>query len=295
MKKSFLPEFAALVLLNFAALYGFMIAMRALFETLFESSRFAPEVGAALSVLFLPPFFAVGGHFVYDLFTLFFFTASLAFLSRRRWIPFYIAIALGFINKETMCLIVIPFAVYLWDRLPRKRLLTHLGAQVILFAGLRLVIVLLLDPDRPTGPHDDFIRDYFSYNLIHAWNSRLLYDWVSVATIVGLVILVMRAFGRSPQLLRAGALMSLPLCGGFLIGGMWKEIRVFYEVFPIFFLLGYASSLEILGLQVRVRSDQEAGRLLGNRLPPDLGWSLAAVALGVMAMVVVYYGLAKKF
>jgi hypothetical protein len=295
MDKRFLPEFSVLVLINFAALYGFMVSMRYLFETLFEAGDFTPEIGSAMSVLLLTPFFQRGGHFVYDMFTLCFFAASLVFLCRQRWVPFYLSIVLGFVNKETMFLISIPFVAYLWERLPRRQILVHLAAQLSLFVGIRIVLMMLYNPERPIGPHDNFLRDYFARNLSEIWKSHFLYEWVSIASFSVIAFLVMKGFGRRPLLLRSAALMTLPLFVGYLIGGYWREIRVFYEVFPVFFLLGYATALELLGIEVRVRAGQQGGPILRNRLSAELSWIVLAASVGALAMTIVYFALAKAF
>ncbi len=97
------------------------------------------------------------------------------------------------------------------------------------------------------------------------------------------------------MLLRSAALVALPLGVGFLMGGMWSEIRVFYEVFPVFFLLAYVNLLDGLGFEVRVRPDQQGGAILANRRMADLAWLTGATSVGGMAVAVVYVGLSAKF
>ena len=245
--------------------------------------------------MLLPPFFKTGAHFIYDILCLAFFAASLLFLCREKWVPFYLCIALGFINKETMCVVSIPFVIFMWKKLPRKQLLAHLGVQLALFVGIRIVLLALYDPPRPIGPFDGFLRPYLSRNLLHIWKSRILYDWSSLVSVSLIAILVLRSFGKRPLLLRAGALIIAPLFAGYVKGGLWGEIRVFYELFPVFFLLGYASSLELLGADVRVRAGQYGGPILWNRRSADWSWVLFAVSVGVFALAVVCVALATNF
>lgn len=251
----FALELALIIGLDFLSLFAFMLALRALFATLFAASRWVAGLAPVFAALTLPLLFANGTHFFYDLPALCLFAAALLFLKRREWRFMYPCLAAGMLNKETMVLLTLVFAVYFWDRMPRRLLARHVLAQLGLALLLRGLAVGLSQPAGAFDPKNNYLRDYFETNLLAIWNSPLLYDARLLAACLFLGALVVWRWSDKPVLLRRGCIVLLPLFAGYLRGGLWGEIRIFYEVFPILAVMAYHSLVSWIGLPLEPRED----------------------------------------
>jgi hypothetical protein len=188
-------------------------------------------VWAALGV---EAFMLVFFHFAkaYDLSTAMFVAFALGALARGKFKTFYTIYAVSCLNRETMFLITVFFAVYYFWRMGVIEYLFGLGCQGVAFIGVRLFITMLYadNPGRPVwfGPLQ-VLADYLAQPL-------------QSLALIGLCVLigcfVARHWARKPLFLRWALIVILPLqIVLHLALGMAFEIRVFAEVFPVVWVL----------------------------------------------------------
>jgi hypothetical protein len=236
--------FLLAAIVDFALLIGFTFIMRALCRRVLRYGEFGSAAGALLSLFVLPVFFAQGTHYIYDFGALTLCAAMFLAMSRAAWAAYLVLFALAMLNKETAVLMIIPFAVYGWTVLPKKKWLLFAGAQVIIAAAVRAVLYYyyLNTPGVPMCADD-------SFNFWNMWEADGLYLFNFLVPRLFIMLVVLANFFEKPLLLRAGALLTIPLFIGYVIGGQWGEFRVFYEVYPILFLLAYSTFMRWLGFE----------------------------------------------
>jgi hypothetical protein len=239
----YLTEYVVAIPLLFVTLLAFPYALRRLFCSLYDSSR-AAFLAPILAVALLPAFFFDRGtHYLYDFASLSLFTWALACLAGRRWPAFYVAFTLGLLNKETMVLATLAFALAEWRAMPRRRLFAHVGGQVAIVAAIQAAL------------HAAFRRNpggSVEWHLVK--NMRLLRAPPPAASIVLLacvVVLVLARFGDKPIFLRRTLVALAPLAVTALFFGVYGEIRAFYEAYAVVFLLAFDSASRAIGLPLR--------------------------------------------
>lgn len=236
----FSTELLIVLFVEYVAILGFLIVLRRMTGVFLGYGPALQVIASLMCGLLLPLFFKHGAHLVYDLPALLFFAAGLLLLAERRWLPFYTVFVLGLLNKETMALMAVVFAATAWGDLTREKFLRHLSAQLSLTVLTRALAVWASEPAGPLRA-TSYLRDYLLDNLGRIWSSPVWYDYQSVAAIVFFGLLVIWDWPSKPRFLRRSMIVAIPLSIGYLRGGAWGEIRVFYEVFPIVFLLGFHS------------------------------------------------------
>ena len=168
----------------------------------------------------------------YDLSTAMFVSFALGLLVRGKFKEFYSLYAVSCLNRETMFLISIFFAVYYFGRMNVIRYLFGLVCQGISFIGVRFFVTTFYadNPGRPVwfGPLQ-VLADYLAQPL----QSLAL---IGLCALIG--YFVARCWKQKPVFLRLVLVMILPLqIVLHLALGMAFEIRVFAEVFPIVWVL----------------------------------------------------------
>jgi len=165
-------------------------------------------------------------------------------LQRERLGAFYLVFVLGCFNKETMILATLVFALVQKERMPRSSLWRHLLVQVAVFAavewGLRHAFA-----HNPGGG----VEWHLAKNLRLM---RVPPTPESLTLLVAGAVLTLSRFGRKPAFLRRSAVsIAVPLLVSYLFLGIYGEIRVFCEAYPILFLLAFQNASEALGFPLR--------------------------------------------
>jgi hypothetical protein len=182
-----------------------------------------------LVLLVLPIFFHSGTRYIYDFPALALFTLGFACMLRQGWKSYYLIFAIGLLNKETMVLLMVPFALLFYKTMSRKRFWIHTAAQLLLFVLLRGWIGLIYG----NNPGGNFEFHFFG-------NVRLLADlWTPerIIALLAIVLLVFYRFREKPVVLRKGLITLIPFAILTLFFGCIGEIRAMYEVYPIVALL----------------------------------------------------------
>ncbi|NLG29122.1 MAG: hypothetical protein GX557_14520 [Chloroflexi bacterium] len=255
----YLTEYATAVVLMYAALLGFLFALMRLTRALYRAPEGVEFCVGIAAVWILPVFFVKGTHYIYDLPQLLIFTVLLLSLARHRWGLFYAVFLVGLYNKETTVLATLIFAVYLWDRMPRARMLGHLVAQGAMFAVTKLLLWWLFRSN-PGSVVENHL-------WINVYNGLLRpHDLNSVVTVAALAGLVAYGYARKPALLRRALVIAAPMGLLYAVFGTYGEIRVFYELLPIVLLLSLPTLGRIVGVDICTR---ELGS--GSAAPREVG------------------------
>ena len=201
-------------------------------------------------------------YFMYDYPNLFLFSACFLFLYQRKWTLFYVLFALTCFSKETA--ILLPFVFFLNRREPQFRnrfwrhffgqsaiwviitiflryVFRHNPGQLVEFQLLKRNIPIVLDP-----------ASYFQFDAL------LLPRDLNLLLIALLAVLVCRNWKKKPLFMRKSLAILIPLVGLGFFFGIIDEMRIYYEVVPIVFMLCLPTIQQIY--KVRYGTDDlEAG------------------------------------
>ncbi len=169
---------------------------------------------------------------VYDLSTAAVFAFSLGFLARQKFGNFYALYPIGCLNRETMFLLTAFFAVHYFWRMRTAGYLLGLAYQGSAFAGIRLVITKIFE-DNPGQPFY-----FWPLRVLTDYASRPIETAVLILVVAVLAYAVVRRWSEKPVFLRSACLvLGSLLIVLHLAMGMAFEIRVFAEVYPVFWVL----------------------------------------------------------
>lgn len=285
-RPGFVPEFLLFIALQVGFVFAFAVLLRRQLRGLYDSPGKAADLAPLLALFLAVPIYSFAAYH-YDLAQLFFFTAALYTLSTRNWRWFYALVILGFLNKETMCLITVAFAATQWGKMPRRDLLLHLGAQMGIFLGLRGLILYSFDPSQPVGPRDNALRDYLLVNLGELARSDIFASFTLQMALIFSLAMILRHFWTGPVFLRRASILFIPFAAAYLKGGFWGEVRVMAELFPVAFTLFFGGVLETVGRPLTVTSEQRNPIRLPGK--PEwveyLAWLVALMALGALLLL----------
>jgi hypothetical protein len=245
---AFVTEYAIAMVVLFAILAAFPFALRRLFRALYDAPGHS-HVAPLLATLLLPGFFFDRGtHYLYDFSTLLIFTLALAFLAEERLGLYYLVLVLGAVNKETIVLMILVYAVVRWDRSPRRVLVRHVVAQVVIVGSVLWALNRAF-----SGNPGNASEWHLAKNL------RLMLTLPSVASLLALAsasLLVFVRPGDKPEFLRRALIVLPPLVVTYVCLGIYGEIRVFYEAYPILFLLAFHNGSAALGKPLSLRGER---------------------------------------
>lgn len=271
-------EFVIAFLIMLAALLGYLLVLRDLFETFFESPREFVWTVPLMALLLLPPFFRYTS-FVYDFPALFFFALGLSLMVRRRWTAYLLVFLVSCLNKETTILLTLVFWLNfrkgeLPDRQFRGLLLLQIGGFILTKAALGYVY-----QGNPGGTLEFHLIDH---------NIDLLkpYDPSTALAYLVLFLLLTYRWREKPLFLRRALWIAAPLFGLTLFLGFFDELRDYYELFPIMLLLVAHSFGSIIGLDVATRSKIPTGSAPSSLPQVPVLTAVAAVGVAVLLAAV---------
>lgn len=247
-EKDSLVEYAIALGLMYAALVGFVFALRSLCLTLYETPPEGANLAALLAVSGLPLLFRYYSY-LYDLPCVLFFTLGLAFMAKRRWLPFLAIFLIGALNKETTLLLSVVFVLHFMPlgpsaRMDRKTFVRLLAAQAFLFLAVKTVLTFAFR-DNPGGTVEFHLLDH---NLPLLKDYLLPYGPAPLVVALVLALLFFARLGEKPLLLRHGLVLLPILLGLTTVLGYFDEWRDYYEAYPIVVLLAFANIAALAGI-----------------------------------------------
>lgn len=229
-----LTEYALALLVLFLSLQGFLWSLRYLFNSLYPAPRIYADIACVTALAALPYCFKYYSH-LYDFPTLFLGTLAMGLMYNKHWVRYLMVFVLACLNKETAILLVLLCAVYYRQHRHTAPYKIRLVLQVIIFLCIKsvLTVIFLHNPGSIMEMH------LFDHNLqlFKLYPPVTIVIWLAIGT--ALAFLVFYRISQKPRFLRDAMGMCIPLGLGILLFGFADELRVYYEVFPVIFLLAF--------------------------------------------------------
>lgn len=247
-RQKWYPEYNVECCLALALIYlsllGFMMVFRNLLKALYLTPGWVADMLPVIAILILPIFFHAGTHYVYDFPALFFFTLLLLLLLRKNWTYFYPSFILAILNKETMILISLIFAIHFFSRMSKSHFYFHLLTQCGIFLLLKSILFMIYK-NNPGVLFEFHLKEniYYFYAL---------YNYGYVAAMIVLMLLIFYKYSEKHIFLRNSIIIMIPLLVLHLFFGLLPEIRVYYEIYPVLLLLICHTMADIIKVKFEV-------------------------------------------
>jgi hypothetical protein len=245
-------EFLVVRTLLFACLVGFAFSLRRLARLTLALSGLELDVVPVAAFLVLPGMYGYGSM-LYDLPALLLFTLGLVLIAGRRFSLYLVVFFLAVLNKETAILLSFVWGMDALRRRRPGRVAGGLAVQVVMWAAVRGLVVWLHrgNPGEELALHlfrnidvMRAVRNYFLFRPVNAW----------LAAPTGLNVLYLAALvwglfalRRAPRFLRDAFWIAPFLFVLAMFFGNVDEMRVYYELFPVLFLVLIRSAYALLG------------------------------------------------
>jgi hypothetical protein len=165
------------------------------------------------------------------------FTLGLLALRRRAWPAYYAVFALGTLNRETTCFLVLAWALTAWRREGWRSLVAHAAAQLAIWVAIKATLAQVFAANPGAGlyewSHAGGHRFHLETNLRFALNPANWPYWWSGLGFVWLPALFFWRRVTDPAAQRLLLLIIPFLAGMFLVGNLY-ELRIYAELLPVF-------------------------------------------------------------
>jgi hypothetical protein len=237
-----LTEYAIALLALFLSLQGFIWSLRYLFNSLYPVPRIYADITCVAALAALPYCFKYYSH-LYDFPTLFLGTLAMGLMYNKQWGQYLTVFVLACLNKETAILLVLLYAVYYRQHLHIAPYKIRLVSQVIIFLCIKTVLTVIFIHN----PGSIIEMHLFDHNLrlFKLYPPVTIGIWLAIGAT--LAFLVFYRWSEKPRFLRDAMWMCIPLGLGILLFGFADELRVYYEVYPVIFLLAFDGLCSLSG------------------------------------------------
>jgi len=208
--------------------------------TVFPQSSAYALIAPVLSLIMISTF-AVNYGYTYDFAELFFSCAFLYALYKERFALYLFLVALATVNKETTIFGIFFFAVWFFGRMPQRKYIFLLAAQLLVFAVVRITIIESYTG--PPGPDFGYLPV-----LVSQLTSFYRYDYQHVMTLLLSLLFVMYRWPEKPIFLRYALWMFAPNLAAYLLISYTYEYRNFYWSMPPALLLATHSFISLTGI-----------------------------------------------
>jgi hypothetical protein len=249
-ESEFITEYLIAMVLMYYSLLGFVYVFRKLFDEIYSSPLWFKNIISFILLLAIPAMFQPNySNYVYDFPALFLFTFGLLLLWQRKWNNFLVLFLISCFNKETTILLTLIFAIHFYkrDEISRRFYYKFITFQLIIFAAVKILLFILFKSN-PGG--------FVEFHLID--RNYLLFNGYSLTTFVVLLIIFIMIFSRwneKPKFLKDSLWIAVPLLILTLFFGFFDELRDYYEVFPVIFLLISLNLARILSAEVSLKKE----------------------------------------
>jgi hypothetical protein len=171
----------------------------------------------------------------YDLPSIALLTLALAFLHRRKWIPFFVVFALGALNRETIVFVVIPFVLVEFGRQSRRDFVLQLAGLLGIWIAVKATMAMAY-----AGNPGSAFEFYHVGTTNPHWKSNIQMlvtgpHLLLMLSNFGFAWVIVLAGWRhlSDPFLRKTLWIIPPYLLLVLIAGNANEIRVYGELLPV--------------------------------------------------------------
>lgn len=238
----YITEYLVAVVLMYFSLIGFVFAFRKLFRVVYSFPEWFINLISVIMLFALPPMFQYYSY-IYDFPTLFLFTLGLFFLKEQKWSQFLILFFISCFNKETIILLTLVFAIHYFrnEQIKIKLYKRLIMTQLLIFISVKILLYFIYINNPGT---------FIEFHLID--RNYLIFNGYSLNTFIVLLLIFITLFSRwneKPKFLKDALWIALPLLVLTLLLGYLDELRDYYEIFPIIFLLISLNIARILGIE----------------------------------------------
>lgn len=221
---------AVMLVLSYIFLLGYAAALYKIGGVLFPRqiavTLFLPILG-----MLMPVFTNFPSLWVYDFPTLCLAACCYYCMTVKQWRWYYFWLILACINKESALFVIIFYFLWFWSRMERRTLATHMAAQILIYAAIKLAIYThygsaSVAPFMGVG--------FFPYHIV-TWLWQ--YNYSTFVTLAMLAFLLVFNWQEKPAFARCGLLMLPVAYAAFLVRGRPSEYRVFFDIYPLLALL----------------------------------------------------------
>ena len=227
----YLVDYAIVIALLFLSLLGFHASFRYLVKAVFQfTGRF--EAWAAIGAVACLPLMFKYYNYIYDFPVLFLFTLALGLMARKKWDIFLAVYVFSCFNKETTILLTVIFVIHYFDRakLDRRQFWKLTIIQLSLFGLIKILLYFIF-----LSNAGDFVEFHLvDYNLVLLRKIKLvpfIFLWGPI------IFLTFYKWREKPKFIKDSIWILLPLIFLTLFLGFLDELRDYYEVYSIVFLL----------------------------------------------------------
>jgi hypothetical protein len=251
----YLIEYLIGMVLMYLSIWGFVIALRYLFNGVFQAPVKFLDALTIAALLGLPFFFKYT-NYCYDLPHLFIFTLCLGLMAHARWRSFLILFPIACLSKETAILLTVVFAIHFSNprRLERKKFIWFLAYQLAVFVMIKLGLSLVFMHNRGELVEYHFLdrhnRKMLNQALGNLTPRKFHRRLVVVLAVLGAVWLMFYKWSMKPKFLKDSIWIFIPLFLLTTFLGWWNEWRDYYEFYPILLLLVAHSVAYLLRIPV---------------------------------------------
>ena len=245
-ESEFITEYIIAMIFMWISLLGFLYAFRSLVTVIYVSPQWLTNFISLSALLTLPTMFQYYSY-VYDFPTLFLFTSGLLFMVKHKWSYFLALFFISSFNKETVILLTMIFAIHFYkNKKISKRLFYQLIAvQLVIFVSIKILLYFLF-LNNPGSPVEFHLVD----------RNYLIFNGYSLTAFVISFIIFIAIFSKwkaKPEFLKDALWIAVPLLILTFFLGYLDELRDYYEVFPIVFLLIAYNIASIFGIELTTK------------------------------------------
>jgi len=241
----YLYEYLVASTLMFGCFLWLAYILRRLVRTFYPTyPPLVADLSPVLAFLALPLFFRYFSY-IYDPATLLIFGLAIGVVYERRLALFYLLFVVAAFNKETAILLVGWFVVREAGHRSVGKIAIHVAAMVVIFAAIKTLLAIVFK-ENPGSFYEPHLLDH---NLKLAFAQPLKFAGFA-AVIVGTVLLLRDHWSTKNHFLRwAFGVTIVPLLASGIFFGFVDELRGYYEVFSLLFLLCLPSLGRLLGAE----------------------------------------------
>ena len=222
---------AVILVLIFISLLGFAFAEKRFLEVLGAGKKEQYVLSLLAQISILP--FSFQFSYYYDLPQILLVTLCFIFLYQEKWFPYILTLAVASLNKETSLFLIAVFFVYYLQKLPRRKFIELLAAQIITYSIIRASLLYLFRDNPGTTVLLTLEGHYKQYTT---YPSTLIFTLIFFF-LIG--FLLARDWKRKHPFLRATVVIPVMILILFFTSGMPMEFRVFLDALPALVILGF--------------------------------------------------------